>query len=332
MTLADAFSGRSIVVTGGRGYLGSSLATALCAYDCCVVLVDRSPANAWSPAGGRARVRVVTADLSRPDAWQALLSGTDIVFHLAGIEYSPASTAPLDDWRCNALPVTRLLAACRAGAHRPRIVAASSANLFGRGATTPIGEGTPDEPLTLWSANKLLAERELRLHAVEHGVAALALRLANVYGPSERPGVDARAAANRMARDALRLGRVVLRANSACVRDFLFIDDAVRALLLAATHPAPDGGYRVVGTGVPASFAQLARAIAARVRARTGRTVAIVEDAATPCDAFESRNFVADAARFSRETAWSAQVGLEHGIGLTLDALEREARPIPAAS
>ena len=331
-SLARAYSGRRIVVTGGRGYIGSALAVALCTCDCSVVLADRSRASAWLPATGAARRRAVTTDLSRREGWEPLLHDADLVFHLAGIEYSGPETDPLEGWRCNSLPVMQLLAACRNHHYRPHIVFASSANIFGRGAASPLSEDAPDEPLTLWSANKLIAERELRLHAIEHGIASIALRLTNVYGPSGRPGVDARVALNRMVRDAARLGRIVLRPNRDCLRDFLFIDDAVDALMFAGLHATSLGSCRVVGTGIASSFGELARVIGAAVRARTGRAVEILEDAVTPCDAFELRNFVADATRFRRETGWSPRIGIERGIGHALDAVLGQGQQVLEAS
>ena len=316
------YAGRSVLVTGGRGYLGSALASALAGAECSLVLADRSPAHAWSPAPARARVRIVTADLSRRDSWEALLPGVDIVFHLAGTDYvRDASATALADWRCNALPVIHMLSVCRERGHRPRIVFASSANLFGRGSTTPLAEGAPDEPLIAWSAHKLIAEQELRLHAAEHAVASVALRLANVYGPSARSEADERVATNRMIRDAAQGRPLVLFRNSGCIRDLVFIGDAVDAFLLAGAQAVADGTYRVIGSGVPTSFEALCRLTAAKVRARTGRAVAIAYDFTVPCDTFDSRNFVADASRFRRETGWNPRVGLEEGIERTLESL-----------
>jgi nucleoside-diphosphate-sugar epimerase len=310
-------------VTGGRGYIGAALAQALTPIACRLVLVDRSPERDWRPDPGLARCSVVNRDLSDPGAWETLLRGADCVFHLAGTEYVRAPDAdPLLDFQSNALPGIRLVEVGRALGVRPRIVCASSVNVVGLADLLPVGEQHRERPLIPWAVHKLLAEHYLRIYADRHGIPSLSLRLSNVYGPSPRRAVDERVAFNRMIGDAAAGRPLRVYGNAACIRDYVFIDDVVDALLRAGAVPEhADGDVYMVGSGVGTSITTACTVIAQAVLARTGRTVEIRHEhhSAIPGDRFEMRDFVADITRFSADTGWVARVSLECGVGVMIE-------------
>ena len=82
-----------------------------------------------------------------------------------------------------ALPVLRLLEVCRLQTYRPKIVFASSANLFGLADTLPVNEDNRDDPLTMWAVHKLTAENYLRLYAQQFGLQSITLRLPMFMAP-----------------------------------------------------------------------------------------------------------------------------------------------------
>ena len=128
----DAYQGRTILITGGRGYIGSVLAQSLAGVDCRVKLLDRSAGNTWRPEQKESEVLILQGDVSVRKTWDVVLPGVDYVFHLAAKEYYYRSGYdPEQDFQFNALPIIRLLEVCRTQNYRPKIVFASSANLFG---------------------------------------------------------------------------------------------------------------------------------------------------------------------------------------------------------
>ena len=165
-TILDAYQGRTILITGGRGYIGSALAQSFSEIDCRVKLLDQSAGNTWRPEHRKSEVLILHGDVSVRKTWDSVLPGVDYVFHLAAQEYYYRSGYdPEQDFQFNALPILRLLEACRTQNYRPKIVFASSANLFGLVDTLPVNEDHPADPLTMWAVHKLTAEHYLKLYS-----------------------------------------------------------------------------------------------------------------------------------------------------------------------
>ena len=286
------------LVAGARGFIGRPLCRALRASGARVVEMSR-------PDG----------DVTDPAAWERLLDGVDVVYHLAAYEQPPGPRVdPSEDWRVNAGSVLHLIRACLDRASRPRIIFASSTNLVGCPATNPIDERTPDDPLTIFATNKAAAEGYLRYYAREHGLASVTLRLANVYGSSGESQPDERVVVNRMIARAMRGEPLKVFANGNCVRDFLHVDDAVSAFVAAAALP-PNGEARkyVVGSGEATRLVDLVELIAKK------RHTQITHDDTTRLSAVEWRNLVVDSSRLRADTGWTPAVTLAAGIDRTIE-------------
>lgn len=317
-SLLRAYRGQTVLISGGRGYIGSLLTQALSHAECRLILVDRSPADVWMPRHHDAEVSIVRGDVSERETWDVLLRGVDRVFHLAGLEYTQrADHDPVRDLYSNALPVLHLVEACRERRLRPGIIFVSSANIFGAVKTLPVNEEHADAPLVPWSLHKLLGEKYLSVYAQRLGITSTILRLPNVYGPTARPSVATRVVINRVIAEALAGAPLMLYGNRDCLRDYMFIEDVVDALLVAGAH-VDNGRTYVVGSEEGVRIADVWNVIAQSIRAHTGAAVPICLDPAVELDAFELREFVADAERFRRATGWGPRVRLAEGIDATV--------------
>jgi len=320
--ILDAYQGRTILITGGRGYIGSALAQSLAAINCKLILCDHSPDDEWRPQDQMAEVALLKRDVSAPQFWETALPGVDVVFHLAAKEYFYRSEYnPEQDLRFNALPILRLLEVCRLQRYRPKIVFASSANLFGLVDTLPVNEDTRDNPLTMWAVHKLTAEKYLRLYAQQFGLHSITLRLANVYGPAVRRSTADRVIINKVIRMALNGNPLITYANRHCIRDYVLLKDVVSAFLLAGVCCGSTRNLvYVIGSGEGKSIADVWRMIADRVRAHIGKNVPVRCDDSVEVEPLESRNFVADTKRFHDATGWQPETGLMQGIELSIRA------------
>ncbi len=324
--VAEAYRGKTLLVTGGRGYLGAALTEALSELECNLILLDHSPPDAWRPKQNRARISFVNGDISAAQTWESALAGTDYIFHFAGLEYRHRESYDAGrDLEVTIFSVRHMLDALRRKGLAPKIIYCSSANLFGRAAAQPVNEDTPDDPLTLWAVHKLMAEHYLRIAALEDGVQSITLRLANVYGPTPRYDRMGHVVLNRTISRALSQQPLFLYANRDCLRDFLYIDDAVRALLLAgAAHESTfTGGYFVIGSGQKLSIEEIWTQIAKQIERQIDRPAPVLIDDSIKLGMSEIRNFVADTRRFQQATGWTPQVELKQGIELTIDAMIR---------
>jgi nucleoside-diphosphate-sugar epimerase len=316
MDVLNFYSGKKILITGANAYLGPKLAHQLSAVDCHLILHGHKNSNFVFP-GSRARIESITGDLSLEQAWEDLLSGVDIIFHLAAHE--SRNFEPKLDWAVNAGTVLNLLETCRAHQSVLKIIFASSANLVGITDHLPVDESFADRPLTIYAIHKLTAERYFKYYADHYGIKSVTLRLANVYGPSIDLASFRRVAFNRMIESALSLGNITLFGNRHCVRDYLYIDDAISAFLTAgAGQNMSDGSFYVVGSGQGYNFSECARLIAETIKLRTGQKPQIANDDLVELVPAEFRNFVADSSRFKRLTGWEAKVSLARGIENTL--------------
>jgi len=320
--ILDAYQGRTILITGGRGYIGSALAQSLAGVNCKLILLDQSPGNAWKPATQVADVLLLNGDVSMRKTWEKALPGVDHVFHLAAKEYFYRSEYdPERDHQFNALPILRLLEACRVQNYRPKIVFASSANLFGLVDTLPVNEDNRADPLTMWAIHKLTAEHYLQLYSQQFGIKSISLRLANVYGPTAHWPVMTRVVVNKVIAKAIEGDALITYANRGCIRDYVFLKDVVQAFLLAGAYCGSNQRpFYIIGSGEGETIADVWHLIASSVRSRTGENVPIRYDQEAKIEPMELRNFVADNSRFKDATGWKPRTELTQGIDITVRA------------
>ena len=311
------FSGKKILITGANAYLGPKLAEILSNEDCALVLHGHSKPQLSFP-NGRAKIILKGGDLSKPDAWETLIEGIDIIFHLAAHESKEFE--PELDLEVNAFSTLRLLELCRRRGLRPKIVFASSANLVGLAKRMPVDETFQDDPRTIYAVHKLTSERYFAYYARQYGILSTVLRLSNVYGPSLNLPSARRVAFNRMIEAAADKGQLKLLKNRHCIRDYLFIDDAISAFIAAAAiDKADEGRYYLVGNDKGYSLEEFAKLVVLKVYEKSGAKVTISLDDITELAPAEFRNFVADSSRFRDVTGWRSKVSLEKGIGKTLE-------------
>lgn len=264
-----------------------------------------------------AALQVVEADVSTAETVQRIVPGCDLVFHLAAqVGHLPSMADAAKDARVNIMGTVRLLQACQDTGVQ-KVVLASSSAVYGEAVTRPIDEDHPRTPVSFYGLSKLSAERYAALAASLWAVPAVSLRYFNVYGapmaPDDRAGVIAVFLRRLRAGDAL-----TIQGDGTQARDFVAVDDVVRATLLAAVR-APAGAVYNVGSGRATNIAELADA-AMRV---TGRRVPIARRAARPGDV---RDSVAAIGRAQAELGYEPRVGLTEGLGGLWDRLLEERR------
>jgi UDP-glucose 4-epimerase len=236
------------VVTGASGFIGQALVGHLTRAGWDVVAVDRRPFP--DPVQ-----RAVAVDVATPDALRGLLDARTTVFHLAASADVAGSVAnPRHDFDNTFRGVFEVLAAARdAGS---RLVFPSTASIFDASNQLPLPERAFPRPSSPYAAGKLGGEAYCHAYHRCYGLDVRIARLFSVYGPGMR-----RFAIHDMIRNVQRNDReLTILGDGSQVRDYLFIDDAVRGLEMLATDGAAGEEYNLA-SGIPVRLLDLARTI-----------------------------------------------------------------------
>jgi nucleoside-diphosphate-sugar epimerase len=218
-----------------------------------------------------------------------------------------------------------VLASCRERGHQPTVVFSGTVTQAGITTRLPVNEDVADQPITVYDRHKLMAEDDLKSAASAGVVRGVSLRLPNIYGPGATAGSRDRDVLNRMIRAAMRGEALTVYGAGDYVRDYLFIDDAVTAFLLAATcAEALNGRHFVIATGRGHAIRNAFATIAARVEAKCGRRVRVTTEPGRTLTAIEQRHFIGDSSRFTAATGWRAACDLDDGIDRTIEAYQCE--------
>lgn len=298
-----------VLVTGGAGFLGSTLVDRLLAEGHAVDVIDdlstgRLDNLAEARADRRNELTIHHLDLRQPEVVELLgRRQPEVVFHLAARPDADAIT----DAEVTVLGTLRVLEGARAGGTR-KVVFASSASVYGavEDKKLPIRESQPQKPLTPSAVAKKAAADYLAAYRELHGVEFTALALGTVYGPRQTRGAIA-----SFVRAALAGEPAVLDGDGAQTRDFVFVDDAVDALVRAAERGS--GLLVNIGTGRETSVRDALGAVCEQADVR-------IAPVARDAVAGDRRRCVLDAGRARIHLGWSAWTVLENGIAETLRA------------
>ena len=236
-----------ILITGGAGFIGSHLANQLHQQGHFVRVLD--DLSSGDPAKLPAGINFTRGDVRDiPKLW-SLLQGVEVVYHLAARVSVPASILyPREYNDVNVGGTVALLEACRDVGVR-RVILASSATVYGNQPSQPVHEEMVTQPAVPYAVSKVAAEQFLFTIGRLSGFETVALRIFNAYGPGQLlPPVHAPVIPQFM-QQIIGGGSVVVQGDSSQTRDFVYIDDVVKALIATAAAVQVDQQIINVGSG-----------------------------------------------------------------------------------
>jgi len=247
------------IVTGGAGFIGSSLADRLAADDHDVVIIDDLSSGRRENIEhllDHPRVTFVVGSITDLDLLLDVFVGADGIFHQAAIASVPRSVAdPLETNEVNVTGTVNLLwAAKECGV--PAVVAASTSAIYGNSPVFPKEESMTPEPLSPYAVSKLAGEHYGRVFSDLYGIRTVFLRYFNVYGPRQDPNSEYAAVIPKFITRLLEDRPPIIYGDGEQTRDFIFVADVVRANIMAMESSA-SGVFNIAG-GSRISLNQLA--------------------------------------------------------------------------
>jgi UDP-glucose 4-epimerase len=312
--------GRLYVVTGGAGFIGSSLTEALVRRGDRVRVLDDLSSGRRENLEGMAGVELVQGDVRDAALVREVVAGADGVFHQAALRSVLRSVDdPVSTNDVNVGGTLTLLMACREAGIR-RVVYASTSAAYGDDPILPKTEELPTNPISPYAVSKLAGEHYCRTFASLYGLETVSLRYFNIFGPRQHPESRYSAVIPRFLELALAGRPLEIHGDGEQSRDFTYVGNVVQANLRAMDAPGVSGEMFNVGCGARHSLRALADAIAACL----GRPLARTHSAARPGDV---KHTLADITKARRLLDYHPAVDFEDGIRRTCEhVVARHAR------
>jgi UDP-glucose 4-epimerase len=315
-----ALGGKRVLVTGGLGFIGSNLARRLLSEGARVTLCDAmiegyggNPANI---ADIRSEVEVDASDVRDAAAMERLVDGREVVFHLAAqVSHVMSLSNPYPDIDINIKGTAVLLEACRKKNPRALVIRSGTRGQYGPAVKLPVSEETPSDPRGIYEISQLSAEMICRTYTRIHGIRTVPLRLTNIYGPRGQMKHSQFGVVNWFVRLALEGRPIPIFGSGKILRDFLYVDDCVEALVRAASEPGAVGEVLNVGHDRPSTFLEVAEIL----REIVPGTKIEFTDFTPERKAQEPGDFVSDITKIRRLLAWEPKVALRDGLARTVD-------------
>lgn len=315
-----------VLITGGVGFIGSTLAIRLVREGARVTVVDSMipeyGGNLWNVEPVREDLRINIADVRDPHAMKFLLRGQDVLFNLAGqTSHLDSMEHPQTDLDINASAQLSILEACRHYNPTLKVVFASTRQIYGKPAYLPVDEQHPLRPVDVNGINKLAGEMYHLLYHQVYGINTAVLRLTNTYGPRMRV-VDARQTfLGIWVRRLLEGQPILIYGTGEQIRDFNYVDDVVDALIRVALSPKANGEIFNLGDHQPVSLLETARQLTALSRRASYQCIPFPPERKS----IDIGDYYGDYAKIRRMLGWAPATSLAVGLQQTVEYYERHA-------
>ena len=252
-----------VLVTGGAGFIGSTLVRALTIHGHAVSVLDDLSTGLESNLENLP-VTLVRASITDESVVAEAAQGAEAIVHLAARGSVPRSLAdPQATHIVNATGTVNVLEAARS--NNSHVIFSSSSSVYGANPTSPKSESVAISPVSPYAASKAAGEMYAAAYARSFDLSVLTLRFFNVFGPGQRPDHDYAAVVPKWTWQALQSDTLVVNGDGSIIRDFTYVDDVVGILVEALDRRVTAPGPVNLAFGRPLSLRDLLAALEARL-------------------------------------------------------------------
>ena len=319
------YQGRSVLITGGLGFIGSNLARRLSDIgNVEVTIVDAllpdQGGNLFNIRDIEDSVKLHIADIGNDTVINHLVGGVDYIFNLAGsVSHLDSMIYPQRDLGLNCAAQLTLLEACRNFNPHVKIVFTSTRQVYGKPVYLPVDENHRVAPPDINGIHKLAAENYHLLYHRIYGTRSVCLRLTNVYGPRQLLQHNRQSFIAWFVRQAIDGGVIELFGEGRQRRDLNYIDDVVEALLLAGASEATEGEIFNLGGEEPVSLSEVAEELISL----TGRGSVSRVPFPPERQLIDIGNYYSSYLKINTTLGWRPRTPLRQGLAHTLEFYEK---------
>jgi UDP-glucose 4-epimerase len=316
----SSFKGSRVLITGGAGFIGSTLALELVGLGAKVTIVDAMipgyGGNLFNLEPKKDQLVLNFCDIRDPNAMNYLVKGQDFIFHLAGqVDHILSLNDPFPDIDINIKGTAVILEACKHHNPSARIVYTGTRGQYGSAVSLPVNETAPTHPRGIYEISRLSAEKIIQVYNDIHGIRSVLLRLTNVYGPRAQMQHSRYGVANWFVRLAVDDETIKVFGDGLIKRDYLYVDDCVQSILICAVTEAAYGQIFNVGVDQPTTFIDLAETLIRIAGSGKWEFAPFSPER----KAQEPGDFYSDITKIRQMTGWTPVTKLTDGMAQTVE-------------
>jgi len=288
------------LLTGGNGFLGKNLSKKL------------------NEDGFE--VSLFNEKINADSDFENSIKGKDYLFHLAWqTDLGKSMKNPIADISSDICGLVRLLEDCRKYNPNIKIIFPSTTTVIGHKNKIPSNEEEKENPVSIYDANKLMAEKYFHVYFKNYGLKSVCLRLSNIFGEHQRIDNPKRGVLNYMIGRALKNEPLTVHGDGNFVRDYSYVGNIIDAFVLASQSEKTNGQVYVIGSGKGKTFNEVVLAIQKNAQKMYDSSSEIIHAPSPKTNRINKRNFVADSSKFRKDTGWFPKVSFEEGLKKTME-------------
>jgi UDP-glucose 4-epimerase len=308
------FQSKRVMITGGLGFIGSTLAHRLVELGAQVVLVDslipEYGGNLANIRGIEQAVTVNISDVRDRSSMNYLVQGQDYIFNLAGtLSHIDSMKDPFTDLEINCVAQLSILEACRKYNPSVKIVFAGTRGQYGKARYLPVDENHLMHPTDVNGINNIAGEWYHILYNNVYGIRATSLRLTNTFGPRHQMRHSRQGIINWFIRQLIDGQKIHIYGDGSQIRDTNYVDDVVEAMLFAMASDATNGEVYNLG-GTPINLREIVE-LMIKVYGKGEYTFVPFPEESKK---IEIGNYIADYGKFQRAVGWAPKTLIEEGL------------------
>ena len=317
-TIINFFTDKNILITGGLGFIGSTLAIKLAEADANITIVDSLipdyGGNLFNIDPIKDKININVSDVRDQNSMDYLIQDQDYLFNLAGtLSHIDSMKDPFTDLEINCVSQLMILESCRKNNPDIKIVFAGTRGQYGKCLYNPVDEKHPLIPIDVNGINNIAGEQYHILYNKVYGIKACSLRLTNTYGPRHQMKHHRQGVLNWFIRQVIDNTTIKIYGSGSQIRDTSYVDDVVDAFLLAMMHKGTPGEVYNIG-GEAFSLIDFVEKL---IEINGNGNYELVEYP-DESKAIEIGDYIADYSKFSTLTGWKPKTNLEEGLKKTL--------------